>query len=319
MNVQQACSLLGIEIGASLEEAKKAFRKQAAKAHPDQGGSEEQFKKINEAYQFIEKNGTKENLNPFINFNQNKSESAFNEIFFGNFRRVNFNTRARRTEFGGNIKISFSQSILGCEVPVEISSISTCESCNGSGFEQADEKECSHCQGDGFYNDSDVKIKCSNCGGTGKTGRKSICKVCNGSGKSNKPKKISVKIPAGVDNGSNIKLSGVGNNGFDILFEINVIPDPNMLKKGIDVISIIEISLIDALKGIKKEVNTVKGSKNLVLKPGLKNKDAVRVKGFGVGGKGCHEFIVEVKYPDDTSELIKFLESQNGPEEIIGE
>jgi len=138
---------------------------------------------------------------------------------------------------------------------------------------------------------------------------------------------LTVNIPAGILGGQRIRLPQQGDRSGrgvrDALIDVFVIPDKDMGRQGDDVIGILELSLLEALQGTKKTVKTVKGLKNLKVKPGVKNKEVIRLQGFGVPPMGAHLFEVRVEYPEDTTKLIELLEEQAGsqpePEEIEGE
>jgi len=125
---------------------------------------------------------------------------------------------------------------------------------------------------------------------------------------------VKVKIPPGIMNGqsaaamiSNSESKRMSRVGIPIF----VIPDKEMSRDGRDVISMVEVTLLEALKGTSRQVRTVKGDKALKIKPGIKNREMVRVAQYGVPPYGSHLFVVNVSYPDDTDELIKFLEGES--------
>jgi len=135
-----------------------------------------------------------------------------------------------------------------------------------------------------------------------------------------------VKIPPGVDGSKSIRLSGRGDYFprygacMDAVFSVVVSPHREFYREGNDVVSAIDIDLLDALKGVSKRVSTVKGDKTLKIKSGIHHKDSVQVKGFGVPPDGSHVFIVHVKYPENTDALIKALEeTEEEPEVISGD
>jgi molecular chaperone DnaJ len=98
----------------------------------------------------------------------------------------------------------------------------------------------------------------------------------------------------------------------DVVVQVKVVPDPDMRLEGVDVISSIELTLLEALVGCKKEVRTIKGNKTLTLKPKTRNGDNIRVNGFGVPNNGSHIINVIVNYPDDITKLVECLEGKNG-------
>ena len=143
------------------------------------------------------------------------------------------------------------------------------------------------------------------------------CKACFGSGTIDEKERLTVSIPPGVLSGQKVRIR---NKGEIALIDVSVISDLEMMRSGNDVISIIKLSLLESLKGGKKQVRTVKGMKSLKIKPGVKNKETIRVSGYGVPPIGSHNFIVDISYPEDTSRLIEFLESEERkPDEEQGE
>jgi DnaJ-class molecular chaperone len=125
-------------------------------------------------------------------------------------------------------------------------------------------------------------------------------------------KEISVKIPAGVMNGQKIGVIVKTEKGPAIRVGVTIIvmPDSEMSRDGRDVISMVEVTLLEALKGTSRQVRTVKGEKALKIKPGIRNQETVRVAGYGVPPHGSHLFVVKVTYPKDLSKLIEFLEGE---------
>jgi DnaJ-class molecular chaperone len=132
-----------------------------------------------------------------------------------------------------------------------------------------------------------------------------------------------VPVPAGAAPGLRISVPGKGDYlprykaYADAIFAIHVIPDRELSREGNDVVSVIDIDLIDALKGCHKKVRTVRGEKTLKIHGGIRHKDTIRVNGFGVPPDGGHLFLVDVKYPQNLEPLIKALEKTEEEPEII--
>lgn len=309
MNVQEACAVLEIPVGSSKEEVKKAFRLKAAKYHPDvnkEPNAEEMFKKINEANQLLVKHGT----TPAAGFRSYN----FQDDFVDELRK-----RMQETfvyEYGFRVKTSAEPMVVPMEIPFETSVIGgtkdisyerivQCTSCNTT--------PCTKCNGSGYrkYGKDKKNLPCTTCKSLGKI---FTCDVCNGTRKTKKTETKRVSIPAGVFSGSRLILKGAGNlqdtiYGNVIVF-INVLPDPDMRLQGDDVISKVELSLLESLKGTKKKLRTVKGEKTLEFKLKTRHGDTVRVAGFGVPPNGAHIFVVNVNYPEDVSGLISVLEPE---------
>lgn len=317
MNTEQACRILGVEIGCSTDEVDKAFKKMAVKYHPDknkdnQEEAEEKFKEANSAYQFLKEKGT----TPFSSNFTNNPIHGFNRDFINDFFGFKVNVKPMRRElFVGVIDISFIESVTGCKKEVLISVKTKCTSCNGSGItHEVTDVKCKVCNGDKHIESNGRRLPCRKCGATGfeRSAKHCSCK----SGFILDEKEAIISIPAGVESGSNIRVK---NQDSDYIYRVSVEKDAELYREGSDVISHITIPLIDALKGCSREVRTAYGFKTLKIKPGVKNKDSVMVKGFGVARTGAHIFKVSVEYPDDTSSLIEFLETQNKNLEEIGD
>lgn len=332
MNIQDACNLLGIEPGASKEEAKKAFRKKAAEYHPDKNQSkdaEDRFKEINAAYQLIGKHGT--TPQPFNVSSEfyNHSEDFAEELR----RRMNFHVNFGRPQY-----IKSEPIIISSEIPFDISvlggikeiiyeRIVKCENCT-DGKVSSNKVICSKCGGRGHrkYGSDDRELPCTTCSATGYIISNSVCDKCQGSGTLKSVETLKVTIPPGVESGVRLILKGKGNynpsfNIYDnVIVVISVIPDHDMQLSGGDVISVIEINLLEALQGTKRKVRTVKGEKTLVIKPKTRHRDTIRVAGFGVPPMGGHTIVINVSYPDNVDNIIEVLKDKEStePEEISG-
>jgi molecular chaperone DnaJ len=320
MNTNEACNILGVQIGASESDVSKAFKSKAVECHPDRNGgskeAEEKFKKINEAYQFLQKHGTNQPA-----FNDIKS--AFydpSEDFAQEMARKMHDMFNNAPNFGfgfgsNNINITvidafitFEESVLGCRKDITYtrtckgdSDKSPCPKCNGTGkrkygvgaVKPADDRElpCNGCVGTGFVIGSVTQLK-------------------------QVKETVSVRIPSGVESGVRITLKGKGNyviNGYysDLAINIKVLPsDKGLTMVNGDVISTIDLTLLEALKGTKKSVWTIKGEKVLEFKSKVRNGDRIRVAGFGAPPNGAQVIIVNVSYPDDVSEIINMLEKE---------
>jgi molecular chaperone DnaJ len=336
MNTTEACNILGIKPGASEEEISKAFRKKAAKLHPDKNierDTTEDFKRVNEAHQYLKQHGSSV---------QNPWRSPVEDFDFSPFRRVDggsfdpfrdifmggtFRRAAQATSIKASVDLTFEESVLGCTKEVTINRRDRCKICSGEGqIPSKNTKPCAMCEGSGERVIFGIKRPCQTCLGKGEVKTPEQCPNCHGSGGLPADHVLTVSIPPGSENGSKIRLGRQGDFSFglgqlDAFLTVNVTPDKELTRDGDDVISILEISLLEALKGTSKVVRTVKGEKTLRIQPGVKNKDPIRVSGFGVPPNGNHIFILNVKYPQDIGPLIELLEtSKDEPlEEIEGE
>lgn len=340
MNLSEAYKILELSVGASEDEVRKQFRKLAAKYHPDVNKdpqAEEMSKKISEAYNTI-KNPPPQPSSPFSKRTTYSSAPVdFDEIndFFEHFikgagphvyaapPRPNFQ-RQKPAETA--VTLTFAEAVLGCVRSIVLDRVSKCQPCYGKGFTLY--TECVDCSGKGFTiteqsintegsEIKSIKIKetCPKCEGKGKS--KVACAECNSTGEKKGKVNLDIKIPAGIKDGQKLRLAGQGNYSRNIYVgkdfssdahvNVKVIPEPNMTLAGMDVISSIEISLLEALQGVTKNVKTVKGELPLIIPSASRDKDQVHINGAGVGNIGNHVFVLQIKYPKDISGLIEFL------------
>ena len=322
MNVQEACAILEIPTGSSLEDVNKAFRLKAAKYHPDvnkEPNAEATFKKINEANQLLVKHGTYvASAPPIYNYRDEFVEELqrqMRDVFSspsGGWTRAGFRVSIRAEPIIVSLEIPFEMSVTGGIKDVTYERIVKCQSCNSV--------QCQKCNGVGRrkYGGQDKELPCTTCKGSGKL--LTSCEVCKGTRTTKVIDTKKVTIPPGVVSGSRFNLCRIIKEDFkepsdkealdNVIVVINVLSDPDMYLQGTDVISITELSLLEALKGTKKKLRTVNGEKTLVFKPKTRHGDTVRVSGFGVPPNGAHIFVVSVNYPEDVSGLISVLEPE---------
>lgn len=303
MDIKQAYETLGLETSASTEEVSKAFKKMAARFHPDvnkESDAEEKFKNINSAYQLIN--------NPPVH-------TPFNDHFKQN---VNVRTVSIPEPIHLQTHLTFVESVLGCTKEFQAEKYVQCSTCDGVGG--VGKNICEKCKGRGksiFKEGRNTFIvECDACNGLGK--QLEQCTTCSGSCVVLQTKKFTVPI-TGAIGGQVIRLRGGGHfqvhpffgNGYgDAYIHVTVESHLTMKIDGTNVISTIEISLLESLEGTKKTVETVKGKILLKIPAGTRNKDEIELKEYGVvddSQKGSHIFKLDVKYPTDKEKLIKLL------------
>ena len=319
MNIQEALGILGLSPGASKDEVSKAFREKAKVYHPDQNkepDAEDKFKQINEARQVLTNEGTTPNMvfGGSSYFRVNNFNHSFSTIFGADINEQ-FSTKHHK-----KVSISFEESVLGGTVSVPMTWFEKCSLCKGTGKRVL---SCSECSGTGILNcniqsNVSINIPCNMCKGSGFKITFDTCKECSGTGKKERSETIDVTIPPGSDSKSVIPTGiRTWKGGFynKIYLDLDIVPNKsNMVLDGVNVISPLRLTLLEALEGVEKKVKTVKGEKKLVIKPRVRNGDKIRVAGFGVPPSGAHIFMLNVEYPDDTSELVNVLkkEKNNG-------
>lgn len=349
MRMQEAYQILNLPINSSEEDIKKAFKKLAIQYHPDKNkdaDAEDKFKKINEAYQTLtnsEVNNNFSGANPFaqqrptgfVNINFSDIFSVFeNSAFENNFTGQVFingmpfgNNPYIKPRIVGEISLSLSEALLGCTKVLKIKRKVQCDSvCNGTGQSFDYNQKCNSCSGIGKKSSSSENVFkiCESCAGKGFF--KSNCEKCNGLGSLEKDFEIKIEIPAGIENNQTLKVNGASDYFFDKrmnrglytdgFVKIYVKEEPNMTVSGKDIISILELSLLDSLKGTIKKVKTIRGDMSLKINKNIQNGDKIRAQGYGVAGIGSHIFVIKVNYPEYSEELIEFLETK---EKKVGE
>ena len=315
--------VLGLSKGASDDEIKKAYRKLAKKYHPDvnkEPGAEEKFKEISEAYEVLSDANKRAAYDQygfagmdgqgFGGFGGSGGFSDLNDIFeqfmggsgFGGFGGFSSSRSSRQS---GPIKgenrymsltIDFLEAIHGVKKTISISVDRKCKSCNGSGAKSpSDIETCPTCNGHGrvqkavrtaFGMMSSTAV-CPDCDGTGKRIKK-VCPDCFGKGFNTVKEKVEVSIPAGINSGQQVRVSGYGERGSnggdngDLYIEINVRPHENFTRQGNDILIQVPISAVEATLGTTIEVPTCHGEVELKVPAGTQPNTRLRIKGYGV-------------------------------------
>lgn len=301
-------SILGVSRDASQEEIKKAFRRLARKYHPDlnQGNkeAEEKFKEINEAYACLsdpvkrahyDRYGTAEGAtgNGF-GFEYTTFTDIFEDIFEGFFGSFGFrkNRPTKGADLRYDITITLEEAALGVEKTIKFPRTEECSNCNGSGLKPGTEPIiCPSCGGSGYVRYSQgffsVSRTCSKCGGAGKI-IKEPCSICGGSGKVKVERQLTIKIPAGVDTGSKLKVTGEGEIGQyggprgDLYIWINVKEHSIFKREGTNLYCSIPISFVKAVFGGQISVPTLYGEEILEIPPGTPSGRVFKLKGKGL-------------------------------------
>jgi molecular chaperone DnaJ len=300
MNLSEAYKILELSSSATEDEAKKKYRELTKLYHPDvnkEPDAESKFKKINEAYDLIKsKNDPK---NSFKTYHEYVEPEHINL----------------------NITISFKEAVLGCNKDLKYIRSVKCTDCKGLGSININ-NGCAICGGKGqiiHKNGNSVFIRnCTKCIGQIST---KPCETCNQSGSINFDTIVNVKIPGGVQSNNVLRLGGMGNyvgtnfmfmdQSTDVFLQINVTPEAGLSIKGKDVLSELNISLYDAIKGCKHNINTIDGLKEITINKLSKNKDSIIIPNMGVERRGNQEVILNIDYPDNIEEIIEPLKGSN--------
>lgn len=332
---------LGIQRGATQDEIKKAYRKNAIKYHPDknQGDpkAEAKFKEISEAYEVLsdEKkrqiydqygadalkgaagmggghggfSSMEEALRTFMGAfggGGGGSESIF-ESMFGMGSEGGDSVRQGASK-KMNLTVSFEEAVRGVEKEVALSTYQTCDTCHGDGASSPDKiKRCSRCQGSGQVHQSrgffSMATTCSQCHGRGKVITEA-CKTCHGEGRVKEKQRVKIKVPAGIDNGMRLRMSGYGDAGEgggppgDLYVFITVEPHEVFERDGDDVILEVPINFTEAALGCKKEIPSPLGkSCRITIAEGTQSGKVLRVKGEGipnVHGQGTGDLLTKI-------------------------
>jgi len=308
--------VLGIQKGADEKEIKRAYKRLAMKYHPDRTKgdkeSEEKFKEINEAYEVL---ADKEKRATYDQFGHAAFENGgagaggfggfsgadFGDIFGDMFGDIFGGGRGRQRVVRGedlryDIEITLEEAVRGTKKDIQINTLAQCEHCHGSGAKPGTQPEsCPRCKGKGqlvmtqqsFFGSVQQVVTCPECHGSGKI-IKEKCPDCRGEGYITKEKELSVKIPAGIDDGQTLRLSGSGDPGLnggprgDLLVNIAVGQHPFFKRQGTNIYSTEAISFAKAALGGKTIVKTVDGPGELSIKAGTQTDTRVRLRGKGV-------------------------------------
>jgi molecular chaperone DnaJ len=330
--------VLGVGKSASADEIKKAFRRLAVQHHPDkEGGDEAKFKEINEAYEVLKDTGKRQRYdqfghagvggasgggNPFgggfngqnINFDFGEGLGDIFENFFGGGRgKARGPERGRDVEI--RIEISFEEAVFGTEEDVRLSLEDTCEHCKGKMAEPGYElKTCNTCKGAGqvveamrtiFGNIQQARL-CPTCKGSGKIPEKT-CSVCHGKGTQRREQKITLKVPAGIDDGAVIRLRergeaiGGGSKG-DLYVNVRVKAHKKFTREGDIILSEEHVNMIAAALGTEIEVETVDGKVTMKVPAGTQSGTDFKLSGHGVphlqkDARGAHIVTIVVDTP----------------------
>lgn len=351
-------AILGVTKSASEDEIKKAFRKLAHQYHPDkQGGSEEKFKEANEAYQVLSDAEKRKKYDQFgadydryashaghswedfarqsgfgfnggVEFDLGDLGDMVGEMFgFGGRRHANRPSHGQHLQL--EMTIDFREAVFGATKDVRITRQTVCGTCSGNGAEPGTAiSQCSTCKGQGqvvgvkqtFLGNIQTAVPCSACSARGKKSEK-LCKECRGVGNIRKESTLAVHIPAGIDNGETIRLSGQGDAGpsgtppGDLYITMRVRQDKTFARDGAELYRTVPVRVTESILGATISVETLDGKVDLKVPPGTISGTRLRLANLGVpylnrNGRGNLIVTVEVAPPRSLSKKQKELLEQ---------
>ena len=342
--------ILGVSKDATKDEIKSAFRKKARELHPDVNkapDAEEKFKELGKAYDTLSddnkratydrygedglKNAGFDTGGPFAGGFGDLNDIF--ESFFGGFGGFGFggrpdpNAPRRGDDLRYDVKLSFEEAVFGVNKAIEFNHLELCPDCNGTGAAKGSgKKTCTKCGGSGqvktvtrtpLGNFAQITT-CPVCHGAGQIIEKP-CLKCQGEGMVNLSKKVEIKIPAGVDNMSKIRVSGEGDCGKnggpngDLFVVVFVEPSKYFKRDGINIFTELEITPAQAVLGDVVKIKTLDGEQEITIPAGTQHENIVKIKGAGVpvisrpSQRGDHIVIVKIVIPTKLTEEEKQL------------
>jgi molecular chaperone DnaJ len=341
--------ILGVKKNASEAEIKKAFRKLARKYHPDVNPgdktSEQKFKELNDAYEVLSDSKKKQQYDQFGHaaFEQGFGQGGGPGPGFGGFGQGGdfagrgfedifgnlFGERAARQRGPAKgedstyaVEVDLEDAVFGKTMQVDLQREASCSACGGSGAQPGSSRRtCPTCMGRGSVSRGKGLMQfsqtCPTCHGAGSI-NPNPCRTCNGKGVVPKADRINVKIPPGVDNGSKVRVAGMGDPGErggppgDVYIVTRIRPHPYFERKGNNLYSDARVTVLEAAVGGKVEIPTVDGMVSLTIPPGTQTGQQLKLRGKGVphlggGGTGDHYVTIKVVTPTGLSDRGKEL------------
>jgi molecular chaperone DnaJ len=324
--VKDPYQTLGVDRKASDDEIKKAYRKLAREYHPDRNpndpSAEERFKDIQQAYGILSDPEKRRVYDTgggiFGGFDPGAFRGGFggfsdilSDLFGGGTRTSPRPRPERGRDLETDVHVSFEQAMKGAQVPVAVPLFAPCSTCRGTGAKPGTSPSvCSRCQGRGIESEGQglfsISQPCGKCGGTG-TEIKDPCPTCKGTGSTRQVKRYRVNIPAGVRDGSRVRLAGKGEAGSrggsagDLYVLTRVAESPVFRRRGDHLEVDVPISIVEAIRGATVEVPTLSDPKRIRVPAGTQHGTVQRLRGEGppqLGGRGRgdihYRFVIDV-------------------------
>jgi molecular chaperone DnaJ len=360
MSKRDYYEVLGVSKGASADEIKKAFRKAAVQHHPDkEGGDETKFKEINEAYEVLKDQQKRQRYdqfghagvggasgggggysggNPFEGFGGQNVHFDFGDgglgdifgQFFGGAGQQRSQGPRRGRDVEATVQLTFEEAVFGVEEKISLDMDDECEHCKGTTVEPGHSmKTCPTCKGAGqqtrvmntMFGAIQQAVVCETCEGKGKVPEK-ICTVCHGKGTQRRKQVVTLKVPAGIDDGSTIRLKergeaiGGGARG-DLYVHIRVQAHKKFTREGDLILSEEHIGMIEAALGTEIEIETVDGTVRMKIPAGTQSGTDFKLSSHGVphlrsDKRGAHIVSIVVDIPTKLTKKQKDLLEQFG-------
>src|SRR3989338_2645067 len=343
--------LLGVTKTSTKDDIKRAFHKLAHKFHPDKKeGDADKFKEVSEAYSILSDDKKRAEYDSYgrvfgggagpsagggfggAGFDFSQFQDAFNQggfdmgdIFSDFFGGQEAATRMRRgRDISIDLELSFRDSVFGVKRSVLLAKTGVCDSCQGSGAVMGTEMQtCKHCNGAGkvhetsnsFFGTITMVQPCKYCKGQGKI-PKEKCQTCRGEGVYKKQEEIEIAVPAGINGGEMIRLTGMGEavaGGIagDLYVKVHVQPDARFKKDGPNIVTELSVKLSDALLGTSYKIETLEGSEVLDIPQGVTHGETLTIKGKGVpsarGKRGDFLVKIRITLPNKLSRIARGL------------
>jgi molecular chaperone DnaJ len=334
--------VLGVGRQASPDDLKRAFRKIAMDSHPDRNpddpAASARFKEASEAYAVLSDPGRRRSYDmfghsatdfgggPAVDFTDMPFADLFETFFGGGVGRGRRQRSNRGDDLRYDMTITFEEAFSGVDKQIDVPRLVICERCTGSGAEPGTGVEtCGTCGGAGQIRRTQQSIfgsvvtasTCPTCAGAGRL-LKSPCAECRGQGRVERTRKLAVRIPAGVDTGSQIRLSGEGEAGLrggqpgDLYVVLRVKPHPQLARRDQDVIYELRVNIVQAAIGDRIEVPTMEGPVEIAIPAGTQYGQTFRLAGRGMpdvrgGRRGDQYVLVQIVVPKDLNPEQKAL------------